>query len=277
MPLPHEQAAIDRARGRSRERLEEAAAVLDQVRATHPGVDDLQQLPPDVRREALRALRAFRPAGSNFGTPELALLLLLGVGLALTWFKPLRIFRCERQGAGLARCAVRERIFGLVPKAERSIDGIASASTRQRATTSQSLDSDGQTRTTTTRISELTFAGADGGALWSASESHLIGASFEQVGSEVEELASGASAGPVVRVHALWPVLLAGSLFVTMASSALGSKLGLELRDRGVLPEAGYKVVFYWGTLLMPALLYGFAWLAALLGANPPAVLAALL
>jgi hypothetical protein len=142
MPLPHEQAAIERAQGRHRERLAEAAAVLDQLRATYPGVD-MQQLPPDVRRDAFQALRAFHPSMRAFGIAELMLLLMLTVALALMWFKPVRVFRCESQGTGLARCVVTERLFGLVPLRQSTVLGIADASTSQSSSTNQSRDSDG--------------------------------------------------------------------------------------------------------------------------------------
>ena len=277
MPLPHERAAIDRAQGKKRARLEEAAAVLDRVRASHPGVDNLQQLPAEVRAEALRALREFHPGMAAFGLAEAAMLLMLAVALGLMWFKPVRVFRCEAQGAGLARCVVTERMFGLIPVRQTSVDGIASTSTSQRSSTSESRDDDGVTRTRTTRISELTFAGADGGELWSASESHLLGARLEQIATEVDELKSGEKAGRIVRVQGIWPVLLASSLFLTFTMSPLGSKLGLELRNRGVIPESAYKALFYWGTLFFPLLLSGIAWGLVLLGKNPPAALAALL
>jgi hypothetical protein len=276
MPLPHEQAAIDRAQGKKRERLSEAAAVLDRVRAQHPGVNDLQQLPPDVRNEALRALAEFRPGGSAFGTPELALLLLLVVGLGLTWFKPVRAFRCATQGGGLARCAISERLFGLIPVRTQDVPDIAKASTSHRTTTSESREG-GRTRTTTTHIYDLSFVDAQGRELWSASESHLLGASLDQVGANVEQVASGELSGEIARVQAVWPALLAGTLFVTIAASALGSKLGLELRNRGSIPQALYQFVFYWGTLLVPVALYGAAWVLALLGKDPPAFLLPLL
>jgi hypothetical protein len=92
----------------------------------------------------------------------------------------------------------------------------------------------------------------------------------------VEELTSGAS-GRILRVQAIWPVLLAGTLFMTVAASPLGSKLGMELRNRGLIPEAVYRAVFYWGTLLVPLLLSGAAWLVVLLGKDPPGILAAVL
>jgi len=276
MPLPHEQAAIERAQGRQRERLEEAAALLDQLRATYPGAD-MQQLPSDVRADALRALRAFHPAMRPFGIAELALLLMLTVALALMWFKPVRVFRCEAQGTGLARCVVAERLFGLVPLRQRTVEGIADASTSQRSTTNEARDSDGVTRTTTTHIAELSFTSADGRPLWSGSESHLIGARFEQIGADVKELTSQAPSGRIVRVQAIWPVLLAGTLFLTVAASPLGTKLGLELRNRGLIPQAVYTAVFYWGTLLVPLLLSGAAWLLVLLGKDPPGIVAALL
>jgi hypothetical protein len=252
-------------------RLVEAAAVLDGVRAAHPGVNDLQQLPPEVRGAAQQALRAFRPAGSVFGVPELALLLMLAVGAALTWFKPVRAFRCAGQGGGLARCVVSERLFGLWPVRARSLAGIAKASTSHHTTTSESRDQDGPPKTVTTRVDELALLDGDGRELWSASESHVIGASLEQVGTELEQLAAGELAGEVVRVQAVWPALLAASLFVTIAVSALWSKLGLELRNRGFIPQLALQAVFYWGGLLVPALLYGAAWVLALLGKDPPA------
>src|SRR5262245_60278614 len=160
MPLPHEQAAIDRAKGRQRERLAEAAAVLDGVRAAHPGVNDLQQLPPEVRSAALQALRAFRPAGAVFGVPEVALLLMLTVGAALTWFKPVRAFRCAGQGGGVVGSADSARLCGLWPLSERALAGIARASTSHHTTTSESQEG-AQTRTVTTRVSELTLLDAD--------------------------------------------------------------------------------------------------------------------
>ncbi len=263
MPLPHEQAAIDRAQGSKRERLVEAAAVLDGVRAAHPGVEDLQQLPPDVRKAALQALRAFRPAGAVVGIPELVVLLLLAAGLALTWFKPVRAFRCAAQGGGLARCTV----------SERALAGIAKASASHHTTTGETREG-GRTHRVTTLVSDLSLLDAEGRVLWSASESHLIGASLEQVGAEVEQLAAGELSGEVLRVQAVWPALLFASLFVTIATSGLWSKLGLELRNRGWIPQLVLQAVFYWGGLLVPVVLYGAAWVLALLGKDPPAALA---
>ena len=50
MPLPHEKAAIDAATGARKEKLIEAAQVLDRLRAEYPGDQDATTLPADVRR-----------------------------------------------------------------------------------------------------------------------------------------------------------------------------------------------------------------------------------
>jgi hypothetical protein len=157
------------------------------------------------------------------------------------------------------------------------VSGIAKARAQERSTSSESRGSDGRTRTVTTHVYELSFKGADEQELWSASESHLIGARYDRLAAEVEELASGERAVELVRLHAIWPVLLAGSLFVTLAVSVLGTKLGMALRDRGLIPEAVFRPVFYWGPLLVPVALFGWAWLVSLLGKDPPRVVAALL
>ncbi len=272
MPLPHEQAAIERASGRQRQRLADAAALLDRVRAEHPGLEDPRQLPAHLRSDVLSALAAFRPR-RGFGVPQAALLLVLAAGLAGIWFKPLRVFRCAQSAPGRAECLVTERVLGLLPVRQQTVRGIATAEAGSHVTSSESREDKGRTRTVTTRVEELAFKDPEGGVLWSASESHLIGASLETLAVDVAALASEPDAPALVRVNAVWPVLLLGTLFVTIAASALASELGVWLRDRGLIPQALYMLAFYWGALLVPVALFGFAWLLAFLGGGPPAAL----
>lgn len=271
MPMPHEQAAIDRASGPERQRLADAASVLDRVRAEYPGASDPQKLPEHVRADALNALRTFRPR-RGFGLQAM-LLLVLAVGLFLLWFKPLRVFRCASQGSERAACVVSERLLGLLPLGQQTVAGIAQAESGEHTSSSESRDDKGRTRTVTTRVEELAFKDQAGRVLWSGEESHLLGATPEQLASELNELIAGEAKGPLVRVQGIWPVLLIGTLFVTIALSALASELGLLLRDRGLIPQTVYMAVFYWGALIVPVLLFGLAWAVALLGAQPPEAL----
>ncbi len=275
MPLPHERAAIEAARGERKEKLIQAAAVLDRVRAEHPAASDPHSLPPEVRHEALKALEAFRGGGSRFGVPEVAALLMLLVGVGVLVLKPHRVFQCEAAEPGLASCRIADRVLGIATLREETVAGIASADTDSRTHTEQTRDDDGRTRTSTTRTDELVFLGAEQEPLWSAAESRLLGASMADLAVDVSELASGELEGPVARAHAPWPVLLAGTLFFMIGASATGSALGLWLRDRGVISPAIYRAAFYWGPFVVPFLLCVAGWAIAFLGNAPPAWLGA--
>ncbi len=275
MPLPHERAAIEAARGDRKEKLIRAAAVLDRVRAEHPGTSDPHGLPPEVRREALDALEAFRARGSRFGVPEIAALLMLAAGLGVLALRPHRVFQCEALEPGLASCRITDRLFGIVTLREETVAGIASADTDSRTHTEQTSGEDGRTRTSTTRTDELVLLDAEQEPLWSVAESRLLGASMADLAADVGELAAGELEGPFARVHASWPVLLAGTVFFTLGASAALSSLGLFLRDRGVVSPAINRVVFYWGPLVAALLLSVAGWATALLGDAPPAWLIA--
>ena len=270
MPLPHERAAIEAARGDRREKLIQAAAVLDRVRAEHPTTSDPHSLPPEIRREALEALEVFRSRRSRFGVPEIAALLMLAVGLALLAWRPHRIFQCEAAETGLASCRISERLLGLAPLTDQTVTGIASAGADSRTHSEQTRDTGGRIRTSTTRTDELVFLDAAREPLWLAAESRLLGASMADLAADVSELAAGELEGPVARAHASWPVLLAGTLFLVFGASASGSALGLLLRDRGVISPAAYRAAFYWGPLIVPVLVSAAGWAIALLGSAPP-------
>jgi len=276
MPRPHEQAAIDRASGPHKQRLSDAATLLDRVRAEYPASDDPLRLPEHVRSDILAALRAFR-GGRSFGVPQLVLMLLLAVGLAASWLKPLRAFRCSAQGQGRAQCVVAERLLGVFPLREQVLEGIAGTQSGAHTTTSESRDDQGRTRTLTTRVDELAFKDAAGRVLWSSEESHLIGAAQQQLATEVAALAAGERSDVIVRVQAVWVVLLLGTLFCLIGVSSLGTELGLLLRDRGLIPQSVHVAVFHWGAFVVPLLLFGLAWALAGLGADPPAALVSVL
>lgn len=199
------------------------------------------------------------------------------VGAALLVFKPHRLFFCEAGGGKVASCRISERVLGLFPVRAEIVGAIATTETSTETTTHESRQSDGRRRTTTTRIGELSFIDAQGATQWSASDSHLVGATMDRVAGRVDELISGESLSPIVLIQAVWPALLAGTLFGVIGASGLGSALGLLLRDRGLIPEHAYRSVFYWGTLLIPTLLAAAAWVIALLGSDPPGWLGALL
>jgi hypothetical protein len=110
--------------GSRRDRLVKAAAILDRVLAEHPGTDNLLDLPDELRDAAVEAAHAFQPA-AGFGFREVLLLLFLGIGLSTQWFWPVRLFRCAPQASGLAQCVVADRMFGVFPRADRVVAGIA--------------------------------------------------------------------------------------------------------------------------------------------------------
>jgi len=107
--------------------------------------------------------------------------------------------------------------------------------------------------------------------LWRTSGSHFLGAALESVSRDVDALLSGEQAAPFVRAHEAWPPLLLGTLFVTIGLSTAGSSLGLALRNRGFLGPSLYTVGFYWGPLLLAALLCAAGWAIAFVGSDPPA------
>jgi hypothetical protein len=271
MPLPHEQAAINAAQGARKERLIEAALVLDRIRAEYPGLDNADQLPGPVRREALAAVAAFRGRGS-FDPSVFAAVLMLVVGSAALLLSPLRVFRCEPGGQGLVTCRVSELVLGLWTLREEKVPGIAAAEAGSHLETSESRDSQGRTRTTTTRVTELVFKDAHGSTLWRTSGSHFLGAPLEGVSEEVSALLSEERAAPFVRAHEAWPPLLLGSLFVIIGLSTAGSSLGLALRNRGFIGPTLYTVAFYWGPLLLAALVCAAGWAIAFVGNDPPAM-----
>jgi hypothetical protein len=271
MPLPHEQVAIDAASGRRRNRLIAAAAVLDRMRAEHPGVDDFRDLPPGMRNAVRPALRAFRPA-AGFGLHELGIAAFLAVGLIAAWVKPVRVFRCAPQAAGLAQCLVSERVFGVFPVREQAVAGIAKAQTSSYDVTSESQE-DGRTTTSTTRLEELVLLDASENRLWSAAEQRMLGASAEQLGTDLTAVVSGQRTGPLLRIQVCWPVLLITCFFVLISFGPLVSQIGLALHDRGLIPYGMHRWIFGRGAFLLSVALCSVPWGMALLGSDPPALL----
>jgi hypothetical protein len=276
MPMAHEQAAIDRARGRRRERLIKAAALLDRVRAENPGVENIPDFPAEVRPAVRDAARAFR-YDSRFGFSEVVLVLLLGAAVGGAYVMPVRAFRCEPQGEGLARCTVSERVFGLFPRDRRTIGGIAKADSSSSTHTAETHEGNG--RISTSRISEesLSLFDARDQVLWSATEQRLLGASFAQLEQDIDALRSGAATQPLVRIQVCWPILMVTSLFTIAFFNTLFRHIGLALRDHELIGASLYELVFPRLGLLLPLLVCSFAWLAAFLGNDPPAFISALL
>jgi len=275
VPLPREQDAIDAAVGSRRDRLVKAAAILDRVRTEHAGTDNIQDLPAELRDAVVEAVHAFRPA-AGFGFREVALLLFLGIGVGAQWLKPVRMFRCAPQASGLAQCAVADRMFGVVPRADRVVAGIAKTKVEYSVKGGVTRESDGRTTTWTTDVEKLSLFGPDDRELWSASEDHVIGASPAELGADINAIASGARNEPVVRIQAFWPVLFFSSFCVVFVFGPIVSHIGKALRDRGLIPQAMYRLVFKWSGLLLSLALCGLAWGLALLGSDPPALVARL-
>jgi len=273
MPMAHEQAAIDAARGRRRERLIKAAELLDRARAEYPKMEYVTDVPAALQPAVRDASRAFR-YDSRFGFRELVLLVFLGVGLGAAYVKPVRVFRCDGQGEGLARCLVSERIFGLVPREQRVLEGIAR--TESHSGTVETYES-GRINRSTVKEETLALSDASGRALWSSSEQGLLGASFSQVANDIDALRSGAAKGPLLRIQVCWPILIVSSLLTWAFFNALFRHVGLALRDRELIPASVYEQLFARVGLLLPLLVCGFAWVVAGLGSDPPAFVGGLL
>ena len=269
MPLPQQQAAIDAAVGSRRDRLVKAAAILDRVRAEHPGTDNFNDLPPELRDPAIGgALRvpASHPLRLRSGV---ALLLCLGLCVSAQWFKPVRMFRCAPQASGLAQCVVADRIFGVVPRADRLVAGIAKTDVESSVEGGETHESNGRT----TPVEKLSLFDPDDRELWSsASQDYWIGASPAEVGADIQAITSGARHEPVVRIQAFWPALFFSSLGVMLFFRALVSQIGMALRDRGLIRQATYRRAFFWGGLLLSLALCALEWGVALLGRDPPAL-----
>jgi hypothetical protein len=275
VPLPDEQAAIDAAAGPRRRRLIEAAAVLDRLRAENPGVEYVTGFPPEVRGALRQAVLAFRYA-RGVGFRELLLAAFLAVGLGALWLKPVRLFLCAPQAAGLAQCVVADRMLAVFPRGDQAVAGIAKTEVKQSLTSSTTKDKLGRTSTYTADVEELILTDAGGRRLWSASEDNLIGASLTQVGADIDAIVSGQRKGPVLRIQAFWPVLLMGGAFVLMSFGPLVSQLFLALRDRGLVPQRPYTRFFAWGGFWLSLALCIWALAVVLLGSNPPALVARL-
>ena len=201
---------------------------------------------------------------------DVASLGLLVVALLFLWLEPTTVYRCAPRGEGSAQCLISERGLGLVPLAERTLVGITRASYGRHTEQSESRNSDGRTRTTRTTVEDLVFLDAQQRELWKASESHLLGASLEDLARRVEELVSGEDPKPFVRWYVPWPVLLLATPFVLIAASHLPTRVALCLRRRGLIPNPLYQVL-YWTPMLAIGALLPFAWVVAFLGASPPA------
>jgi hypothetical protein len=270
VPLPEQQAAIDAAAGSRRDRLVKAAAILDRVLAEHPGTDDLSELPDELRDAAVEAAHAFQPA-AGYGFSEVLLLVLLGACLSGQWFRPMRIVRCDVQAPGLAQCVVADRLFGVFPRADRVVAGIASTDIAYSVEGGQTQESNGHTTTWTAGVQNLSLLDPDGRVLWSASEDYWLGPSPGELGADIRDLASGSRHGPVLRIQTYWPTLFLSSFGVVFFFGPLVVKTGQALRDRGLIRQATYRRAFKWSGLLLSLALCTLAWGLALLGSDPPA------
>ena len=174
------------------------------------------------------------------------------------------------------RCDVSARLLGLVPLGRRTIAGIAHAGYGTETATSELRDpTTSRPRRLTTRIEGLLLVDAAGRELWSSFESHLLGASLEEVASGIESLIGDATAAPFVAWYVPWPVLLLASLFLLIATSHLGTSASLTLRRRGLLGGVSYGLAYWLPTLVVVVVLVA-AWLIAFVGAHPPRWLSAL-
>jgi hypothetical protein len=274
MPLPHQQAAIDAATGRRRERLIEAAALLDRIRAENPGVENVHDFPAEVRDAVVQAVRALKPR-TRFGFRELVVIAFLAIALGAQWLKPVRMFRCAPQAPGLAQCLVADRMLGVVRRRDQVVSGIASSNAKS-AEISAARDRDGQMTATAKRVEEIALYAADGTNLWSASEESPIGASLEQVDADVKAIVAGERKHPALRIQAFWPVLLLSTVFLLFSLNPLIEWVGAVLRDWEVIPYGVYRIVFLWGGFLLTLALGAAAWALVLLGSDPPALVARL-
>jgi hypothetical protein len=274
IPLPHEQAAIDAADGRRREKLIEAAALLDRIRAENPGVEYVHDFPADVKDAVLQAVRALRPR-TRFGFRELVVIAFLAISLGAQWLKPVRMFRCAPQAPGLAQCLVADRMLGVVRRRDQVVSGIASSNAKS-AEISLERDRQGQITSTATRAEEIALYAADGTNLWSASEESLIGASLEQVDADVKAIVAGERKRPALRIQAFWPVLLLSTFLLLFSLNPLIEWVGAVLRDWDVIPYGVYRIAFLWGGFLLTLALSTVGWILVLLGSDPPALMARL-
>lgn len=199
------------------------------------------------------------------------------VAAAVLWWQPLRVYRCGAQGAGLAQCVVADRWLGLVPVRERGITGIAQAlygahveRTKQSQGGTESAPTGGAPREILTTVEQMSLLDDRQRVLWSASESHLVGASLSALAVDIEALCSGEESSPWVRWYAPWPPWLLGCLFALIGASHLSARVGLGLISRGLLPRSLYQAV-YWGPTLVALALLAGVWLIALAGGSPPA------
>ena len=211
-----------------------------------------------------------RPTGRRIGVTDVASLVLLAVAAAGLWWQPTRVFACAPQAAGLARCDVSTRLLGLVPLGHRTIAGIARAGYGTETAISELRDATtNRPRALETRIEALLLADAEGHELWRSAESHLLGASLDDVAGGIEALTGDETAAPFVAWYVPWPVLLLCSLFLLIATSHLGTSASLALRRRGLLGGVSYGLAYWLPTLVVAGVL-AVAWLVALAGAHPP-------
>lgn len=209
-------------------------------------------------------------ARKRIGLTDVASFVLLAVAIAGLWWQPTRVFACAPQSDGLVRCDISARLLGLVPLGRSTVAGIAHAKLGTWTEKSEVRDTTAnRARELATRVEGLVLADADGRELWSSSESHLLGASLEDVASGIESRIGDEAAAPFVAWYVPWPVLLLCTLFLLIATSHLGTSASLALRSRGLLGGVSYGLAYWLPTLVVAGVL-AVAWLVALAGASPP-------
>jgi hypothetical protein len=207
---------------------------------------------------------------------------LLVLALALFSWQPLRVYRCEPQGGGdpkLAQCVIADRWLGIVPLRRQRIAGIAEAVYGAHVERSETRGTETALSGTTSRevlttVEELTLLDARAEPLWSASESHTVGASLEAIAGDVQSLLAEGSASPWVRWYVPWPPWLLGCLFALIATSHLCTRVGLFLLSRSLVPRS-LEGALYWGPTLVTLALFATVWGLAFFGGGPPRWLAA--
>lgn len=275
---PHEEALLRRTGGKRREELERAIQVLDRVRAAHPGVADLGQLPPGVRDEAMGALRVVRLAGGagRLGIGELFAAIVSVVAVAVMIAAPVRVFTTGPGGEGEAAVTIARSFCGIAPLSREEVRGVASASSNSWIDESTSHDANGRTSKTRTRMSDLHLSDAGGRELFVYRDSHLVGASLAAVAEDVTRVVSG-ERDVHVRWNLSWVPHLVASLFLLIGAPHAIASVGLFLRERGLLPQTLYAILFRWGPTLAILALVVVSWLLAFMGGSPPGWLVVLL
>jgi len=221
-----------------------------------------------------------RPLRHGVQPATLVSVLLAAMAIAWLVFAPSRVYVCRAAGSKSVSCTISKRLLGMVPFGRpQQVDGIAAARFGTHEEQSEILnpsDPDPRRRRVevSTTVQTLALADGTGTLLWEGSEQHLVGSSLHQVAEGIQALLDGPARPPLVRWNAAWPPLLLGSLFLIIATSQLGTVFGWWLLRRGIVPEALRGTLYWAPTLLMVAVML-VAVALALLGAHPPAWLAA--